>query len=160
MSWSHWCKAFCLFSAFAHVSKALLSFWKMHRKFRPDITRKKWQLLPTVLWGVIFRMPVAAGWPWVDCFVFVSRTGSGTPHYRHAARPCFWSSRAVTSYPAYLDISCLPFSLLLTLPSFPILWKQHSDKKKKKKIHCFGLNTADITYNNHVWIQSLHRWLI
>lgn len=69
------------------------------------------------------------GWPWVDCFVFVSRTGSGTPHYRHAARLCFWSSRAVTSYPAYLDISCLPFSLLLTFPSFPILWKQHRDKK-------------------------------
>lgn len=37
MRWSHWCKAFCRFSAFAHVSKALLSFWKMHRKF-PDQT--------------------------------------------------------------------------------------------------------------------------
>lgn len=91
-TWAEW-KAPRLCAALTQVSKAPLSFWKTHRKF-PD-----WTSLgksDSSSRGLIFRMPVATGWPWVDCFVFASGTGSGTthvPHWRAASVVC--SGRAV-----------------------------------------------------------------
>lgn len=67
-----------------------------------DISRKKWQRLPTVPQGLIFSMPAAAGWSYIRC-VSVCLQRRERPTYTYHPAKCILLSVCRV----YVCVSCM-----------------------------------------------------